>query len=438
MSELSIAEALTARSPGELEAVLASLTEHEADELLHDWSFWGRPKQQPPAGDWSFWLAMAGRGWGKTDTGSHWSAHKARTMPRSRGALIARTGADARDVMIEGPAGILAASPRGFYPHYEPSKRRLTWPNGAMATIYSADEPELLRGPQHHWGWCDELAAWSFIEEAWSNFLLGLRLGSCPQACITTTPKPLAILRGLIQDPACVVTRGATRENERNLAPVFLSSIVGKYQGTRRGRQELEGELLDEVEGALVTRAMIDQARTTEAPERLRIVVAIDPAVTSGEEADETGIAVAARGPDGHGYVLADLACHETPHGWATRAVSAYHARKADRMIAERNNGGEMVEATIRQVDRTVSLRTVSATRGKHVRFEPIAALYEQGRIHHVGHFPTLEDQLCSFTSEGYAGDRSPDRADALVWALSELFLEKRGVTPSDQYGRAA
>ncbi|PZN08384.1 MAG: ATP-binding protein [Bacillota bacterium] len=402
---------------------MADLSDEEAEALLYDWRFWARPKQLPPEGPWRIWLILAGRGFGKTRTGAEWVREQVERHGRRRIAIVGRTAADVRDVMVEGESGILSISPPWFRPVYEPSKRRLTWPNGAIATLYSADEPDLLRGPQHDAAWADELAAWR-RPEAWDNLMFGLRLGPDPRVVVTTTPRPVKIIRDLLQDPTCVVTRGSTYENAANLAPAFLEQIISRYEGTRLGRQELYGEVLDDVPGALWQRKRIDELRVREAPELVRVVVAIDPAVTSEEGSDETGIVVAGRGVDGHAYVLADRSCRMSPDGWARRAVKAYYDFDGDRIVGEVNNGGDLVETVIRTVDPKVPYKAVRASRGKAVRAEPVAALYEQGKVHHVGTFEHLEDQLCQITPDGYQGAGSPDRADALVWALTELMLE--------------
>jgi phage terminase large subunit-like protein len=370
------------------------------------------------------WLLLAGRGFGKTRTGAELvrmriGAHRARHV-----ALVAPTAADARDVMVEGESGLLAIAPPWDRPDYEPSKRRLTWANGAIATTYSAYEPERLRGPQHDFAWCDELAAWRY-PAAWDMLLFGLRLGADPRAIVTTTPRPTTLIKALVADPNVVVTRGTTYENAANLAPAFLDQIVRRYEGTRLGRQELDAEILEDVPGALWDHATIEAARLSALPELTRIVVAIDPAAGSGAHSDETGIVVAGKSGNGHGYVLGDLSGHYAPVEWARAAIAAYRAHGADRIVAEVNNGGEMVEATLRMVDPTVPFSAVHASRGKVARAEPVAALYEQGRVHHHGAFPVLEDQMCAFahdfdrTAAGY----SPDRVDALVWALTELLV---------------
>lgn len=416
----SVADQLRDLAPDELARRIDLLSQEEALALLYDWSFWARPEQLPPPGDWLVWLIQAGRGFGKTRTGAEWVRGQVETGQRGRLALVARTAADTRDVMVEGESGILAISPPWFRPKYEPSKRRLTWPNGALATLYSADEPDLLRGPQHDGFWTDEIAAWRFVE-AWDQLMFGLRLGAHPCGVATTTPRPTKLIRDLIKAPSTVVTRGTTRDNESNLAPSFLTLVVQKYQGTRLGRQELEGEILDDNPGALWHLGGIDRARVEKAPHLMRIVVGVDPAVTSNADSDETGIVVAGMDDQQppHFYVLADFSLQATPEGWARAAVKGYTDFDADRVVAEVNNGGDLVEAVVRGVDANVSYKAVRASRGKAVRAEPISALYEQGRVHHVGSFPTLEDQMCEF--DPITSTKSPDRMDALVWALTEL-----------------
>jgi phage terminase large subunit-like protein len=410
------------------DSLIASLSPNEALALLHDWRFWARSNQLPPEGRWRVWLLLAGRGFGKTRTGAELVRSRVATRSARRLALIAPTAADARDVMVEGESGILTISPQWDRPHWEPSRRRLTWPNGAIATFYSAEEPERLRGPQHDAAWCDELTSWRY-PEAWDMLMFGLRLGDDPRVVVTTTPRPTALLHALINDPTVVVTRGSTYENRPNLAPAFLDQIIRKYQGTRLGRQEIEAEILEDIPGALWHRAMIEAARARSAPALARIVVAIDPAATSGGTADETGIIVAGRDGIGHGWVLADLSGRYRPAEWAKTAIAAYRAHRADRIIAEVNNGGEMVEATLRVIDPNLPVAAVHASRGKASRAEPVAALYEQGKVHHLGAFPQLEDQMCNISRAGYGrvdapGLRSsPDRADALVWALSDLLV---------------
>ncbi|MFQ5534697.1 MAG: DNA-packaging protein [Sphingomonadales bacterium] len=393
-----------------------------------------RPSQLPPAGEWRVWLLLAGRGFGKTRTGAEWVRGLVEQGRATRVALLAPTAADARDVMIEGESGLLAVSPPWFRPKYEPSKRRLTWPNGATATAYSADEPDRLRGPQHDAAWADELAAWRY-PQAWDMLMLGLRLGENPRVVATTTPKPVKLVRELLASRTVTVTRGSTFENADNLAPAFLDQIVARYEGTRLGRQELYAEVLEDVPGALWRRAQLDALRVQRRPGLMRIVIAVDPAVSSSPGSDETGIVVAGLGDDGIGYVLEDLSLSTSPDGWARVVVAAYHRWKADRIVAEANQGGDLVELTLRTVDATISYRAVRATRGKAARAEPVAALYEQRKCHHVGAFPALEDQMCAFTIDFDRAKSgvSPDRVDALVWALTELML---GITPNPRIWR--
>jgi predicted phage terminase large subunit-like protein len=400
----------------------APLPDDDAQAVLDDWRVWARPSQLPPAGNWRVWLLLAGRGFGKTRSGAEWVRAQAQSGAAERIALVAPTARDARLVMVEGESGLLAIAPGRQRPVFEPSKRQLTWPNGAIATLFSADEPDRLRGPQFDAAWCDELAAWRY-PAAWDMLMMGLRLGENPRVVVTTTPKPVKLIRALLASPDCAVTRGGTRENAKNLAPGFLEAMLKQYYGTRLGRQELDAELLEDMPGALWSRDAIERARVEEAPVLRRVVVAIDPAASTGDDADETGIVVAALGQDSQGYVLDDLSGRFSPHDWASRALEAYRAHRADRIVAEVNNGGAMVEATLRVLDAGVSYKPVHASRGKLARAEPVAALYEQGRIHHVGAFPALEDQMCAFTGGRLSHVASPDRVDALVWALSELML---------------
>jgi phage terminase large subunit-like protein len=398
------------------------------DALENSWPALARPNQLPPSSTWwQIWLLLAGRGFGKTRTLAEWVCGQVACGQARRIALVAATAADARDVLVEGESGILAVAPPWCRPVYEPSKRRLTWPNGAIATTFSAEEPERLRGPQHDAAVCDELGSWS-RPETWDMLQFGLRLGRNPRCLVATTPRPTKLIRELLarEGHDVVVTRGSTYENRANLAPGFFDQVIRKYEGTRLGRQELLAEVLEDTPGALWNRDALDQCRREHAPELRRIVVAIDPAATSGEDADETGIIVAGKDGGGHGYVLADLSGRYSPADWAKTAISAYHRHHADRIVAEVNNGGEMVEATLRMVDPNVPFTAVRASRGKVIRAEPVAALYEQGRVHHVGAFPELEDQMCGLTTDfdrqraGY----SPDRVDALVWALTDLLVE--------------
>lgn len=395
--------------------ILASLSDEEKVELLYCWPRWARPEQLPPEGDWRTWLILAGRGWGKTKTGAEWVRSQIESGRCRRMAAIAPTAADVRDVMVEGESGLMAVCPPWNRPLYEPSKRRLTWPSGGIVTCYSADEPERGRGPQHDGLWADEVGSWRY-PEAWDIFMFGLRMGGDPRAVVTTTPKPIKLIKELVQAPTTTVTRGTSFENRRNLAPAFFDQIVKKYEGTRLGRQELLAEILDDNPNALWTRSAIEASRRLSAPDLERVVVAIDPAVTNDEGSAETGIVVAGRLGEEY-FVLEDRSLRASPRGWASEAIVAYKGHKADRIIGEANNGGDMIEGTLRNVDGEVSFTKVHASRGKITRAEPIAALYEQGRVHHVGMFLELEDQM----TEWEPGLPSPDRLDALVWALTEL-----------------
>jgi phage terminase large subunit-like protein len=425
-------ESLVSLSPQRRAKILSQLSDDEALELLYDWRVWARPEQLAPDGDWQFWLVLAGRGWGKTKAGAGWIHEEVEKRGPCRVALIGPTAADVRDVMIGGASGLLASAHPRRRPVYEPSKRLVTWPNGAIGLAFSADEPERLRGPQFDLGWGDEIAAWRYPDETWSNFQFGLRLGDDPRAVITTTPKPTKHIKELRADPLTVVTGGSTYQNRANLAKTFISRILRKYEGTRLGRQELHAEVLDDNPGALWKRAsMIEAHRVSRHPRLLRIVVAVDPAVSANAASAETGIIAAGLGEDGHGYVLGDYTLSDTPAKWGNAVVAAYNVHEADRVVGEVNNGGDLVEANVRTAARDakppceISYKAVRASRGKQTRAEPIAALYEQGRIHHVGSFPQLEDQLCDW--DPTTGAPSPDRLDADVWALTELMLGGAG-----------
>lgn len=414
------------------EAELAKLPDDVKAALRWHWPFWARPNQLEPEGEWRTWAAIAGRGFGKTRLGAEWVRKVAcGSTPLAPGrhrriAIIAETAADARDVLVEGDSGILAVHPHDFRPNYEPSKRRLTWPNGAIATLFNAVEPDQLRGPQHDAALCDELAKWRYARECWDQLQFGMRLGEHPQVVVTTTPRPIPVLKEILASADTVITRGSTMDNAGNLATSFMKAIVDRYAGTRLGRQELNAEMLDDVPGALWTRDMLDAARIKDAPELRRVVVAVDPSGTSGNDGgDDIGIVIAGIGMDGRAYVLGDWSCNMSPDGWGRRVREAFTHYRADRIIAERNFGGAMVEAVIRAVDAKLPVTMVTASRGKIARAEPIAALYEQARVTHVGSFPALEDQMCAMTPTGFIGEGSPDRADALVWALSDLMLGK-------------
>jgi len=409
--------------------------------LKHHWPFWARPDQLPPTDDeWTTWLILAGRGWGKTRTGAETIRDWVMSGKYGRIALVGETTGDVRGVMVDGESGLLNIGPKDERPTYYPSLRQLKWPNGAIATTYNATEPDQLRGPQHDAAWCDEIAKWQYLQDTWDQLQFGLRLGSKPRQILTTTPRPLPLLKKMLNDPFVRVTKGHTMDNRGNLAESFLHQIEDRYGGTRFGRQELAGEILDDMPGALWTREILDIHRVKEAPRELeRIIIAVDPATTSGEDSDETGIVAVgvASDDDGfqRGYVLEDASLKGQPEEWARKAVHLYRKYDADRIVAEKNQGGEMVASVIRAVDRNAPVKLVHASRGKIVRAEPISALYEQGRIHHVGRLDLLEDQMCLFTNDmDRKKSGSPDRVDALVWGFTELFdrITRRARKPVD------
>ncbi len=422
MTEKSWAEVLAGLSPEQLTELVGGLSPEQQREVLYDWRLWRRPKQATPDGEWRTWLILAGRGFGKTRTGAEFVREQVCNGTAKHIALVGATAADVRDVMIEGESGLLTVFPPNQRPQYEPSKRRVTFYNGAQASAYSADEPDRLRGPNHDLAWADELAAWRY-SEAWDQLTLGLRIGTHPRSVVTTTPRPVDVIRRLMRtdDGSVHLTRGSTYENVKNLAPAFVDEILKRYEGTTLGRQELHAEVLDDLEGALWHRSRLDELRVIKHIELKRIVVAVDPAISNRAESAETGIIVAGIGIDNQAYVLDDLSMRGSPGEWAQAVVSAYHKYKADRIVLEANQGGDMVRHTIATVERNAPIKLVHASRGKRTRAEPVAALYEQGRVHHVGFYPQLEDQLCGWVPD--YGD-SPDRLDALVWALTELMIE--------------
>lgn len=448
-------------SPERRHAFYAALSNDEARALEFDWRFWARPAQLPPGSlgavapvtwkgvpvydPWSVWAIIAGRGFGKTRTGAEFAIDKARAMPGSHGALVGATADDVRKTMLSSglehmdeASGILKISPPDFRPEYAPSLRTLTWPNGTVATLYSAEEPDRLRGPQHHWGWVDEVAAWAKNLEAWNQLLYGMRLGDTPQICLTTTPRAVAILKELLNAVGTVVSRGRTRDNAANLSPIFLQQIEAKFAGTRMGRQELEGELLEDVQGALWQWAMWERAGARYPAghtfdELERTVVAVDPSGGDGPDNDEQGIVIVAKlpGRDVRCAVLEDRSCKLSPDGWGRRVVQAYLDYEADRVVYEANYGGQMVEQTIQTAARDMNAghiptRAVTAMKGKQVRAEPVSALYEQNRVAHVGVLPELEAELCTWVPN--SGSRSPNRLDALVYGITDLALG--GATP--------
>lgn len=465
-ANVAVASLLAELPPHEREIFFLSLTPQEAALLAYDWSFWGRPSQQEPFGDWAVWLAMAGRGFGKTRMGSEWvRAQMCGSTPLTGGrvrhmALVAETAADARDVMVQSAGGILRCHPPEYRPLYKPSLRRLEWPNGAIAHTYSADDPEQLRGPEHEAAWSDELAKWRYAQETWDMLQFGLRVGDNPRQLVTTTPRPIPVVRELLEASDTYVTRGSTYENYENLSPKFIAKMEEKYEGTRLGRQELHAEVLDDVPGALWTRKMLEvrSAQNPKAagmrkgetlPDMRRVVVGVDPSGTSGEidmrrrearggdhedeAGDDVGIVAAGLGDDGIVYILDDATVNWGPADWARRVVETYRRHDGDMIVGEANFGGAMVEHTIRTVDKRVPYRPVHASRGKVVRAEPIAALYEQGRVRHCGSLAKLEDQMIYMTQRGYEGAGSPDRLDAAVWAITDLVFGRSargGVVP--------
>lgn len=410
---------------------LDDLTPEETYALLYDWQYSARPEQLTPMGNWSIHVILSGRGWGKTRTAAEDVKAYGLAHPKSRIAVIAPTFGDARDTCIEGESGLLSILPPDKIAAWNRSLGELVLTNGARYKIFSAAEPERLRGPQNHRAWWDELCASraNDIERSWHNLMFGLRLGKHPQLVVTTTPKPLRFLRELVSRPDVIVTRGSTFENTANLPETALAEFKARYSGTRVGRQELLGEILDDIEGALWTREQIESAKVRILPEMRRIVVAVDPAITAGEDSDMTGIAVVGLGVDGICYVLYSEGVRMSPDAWARRVVGLYHLFEADRIIAEVNQGGDLVVSVIRTVEKTIPVKIVRASRGKLVRAEPVAALWEQGRVKlFIGEYQgkkadhvLLEDQMCSYT--GLPGEESPDVLDAKVYAVSELAL---------------
>ncbi len=390
--------------------------------LQRDWRFVGNLPQQPPKGDWRTWLLIGGRGSGKTRAGAEWIHAVASSGRQSelRIALVAETLGDAREVMIDGISGICRIA-RRRRPVFEVSRRRLLWPNGAVAQVFSSEDPESLRGPQFHMAWADELGKWKYPQETWDMLQFGLRLGEAPRQLVTTTPRPIPLLKALLADPTARVARMPTAMNARNLSPDFLKAMENRYGGTRLGRQEIGGELIDDREGALWKRADLEAITDADHEPLSRVVVAVDPPSGAGEHSC-CGIVVAGQGMSGRFVVLSDSSVEaETPAGWARAVVAAFCRHEADRVVAEINQGGEMVRAMLQSIDAPLPLTLVRASRGKFARAEPVAALYEQGRVRHAGRFEQLEDQMTDFTADGLSSGRSPDRLDALVWAMTAL-----------------
>ena len=428
---------------------MAGLSPEAAETLLRDWRLWARDNQLPPPGEWFTWLILAGRGFGKTRTGVEYVLERVEAGQARRIALVAPTAADGRDTMVEGESGILACAPKRNLPIYEPSKRRLTWPNGAIATLFSAEEPERLRGPQHDTAWCDELAAWKYPDDTWSNLLFGLRLGD-PRVCVTTTPRPIPLLKALLKEEDTQPTRGSTYDNVANLSPKAVAKLKKAYEGTRLGRQELNAEILEDTPGALWTLRLFEANRVRVAPDLVRLAVAVDPQAADpkaglnpdSDKAAETGIIAGGVDASGQAFVLRDASGRYTPAEWGEIVVLLHDELQADHVVIEVNQGGAMAVLVItvaaeklwrekKRASKTIVVRAVHASRGKATRAEPISSLDEQGRIHHVGVFARLEDQCATWVP----GQKSPDRLDARVWLLTDLML---GPGQADSYDEIA
>jgi phage terminase large subunit-like protein len=443
-----MAEKLALLSEEARTAMLAQFSDEEWDALEYDWNFWSRPSQQAPLGNWLGWLIMTGRGWGKNRTAAEFCVGEIRANRSSRSGFIARTGPDMRDVVIEGESGIMRICPPDFRPLWEPSKRRLSWPNGAITHTYSADEPDVLRGPQHDLIWGDELAAWKF-REAWTNAMFGLRMGLNPRWIATTTPKVTPLMKSLLleakpreqyenmsvgdQRGAIILSGGSTYENLANLAPAFIKEVIRRAEGTRIAKQEIYGKMLEDSPDALWKRQQLEDDRVIKAPPLRNVVVAVDPAASASEDSSETGIMVCGVDEAGHGYLIEDSTIKGKPEQWGAAAVAAFHKHQANRIIAETNNGGDMVISVIMAVDKMVPTKKITASRAKYTRAEPVAALYAQHIMHHVGYYAELEDQLCLWVP----GEESPDRLDALVWAFSDLLVDLKAKVYGRDFGIA-
>ena len=412
-------------------ALLRELGPKKTEELQHNWEFWARPEQLEPEGIWNVWVALAGRGWGKTRAGAEWVRHRIKKGDKIV-HCVAPTKGDVRRVMVEGDSGLLNVCWKGDktyrgkhigFPTWSPTNNTLTWENGSKAVFFSAEDPERLRGPQAYSAWTDELCAWRNAQETWDMLQFGLRLGKRPQVFVTTTPKTTKLIRTILDDDKTTISKGSTYDNSANLADTFLDAVRKTYEGTRLGRQELYAEILDEASGALWNRGLLAKCEVDkeEVPTLNRIVVSIDPAVTSNAESDMTGIVVAGLDVNGTVYVLEDHTGRYTPQQWASKAVELYREHMADRIVAERNQGGDMVRHTLHTEDETVPVKLVHASRGKMARAEPVSALYEQDKVRHVRGLNDLEDQMVQWEPLGSIG--SPDRLDALVWAITDLSL---------------
>ena len=415
----------TQLSPAEQIELLAALKRRDIERWRRDWPIFSHAHQCPPEGGWTTWLLIGGRGSGKTRAGAEWVRSIAAGNAPQAGhiALVGESEHDVREVMIEGVSGLLAVHAHGERPTWISSRRRLQWDNGAIAYAFSAEDPESLRGPQFDAAWCDELAKWRHADATFDMLQFGLRLGKRPRQVITTTPRPIPLIKRLLKDRrSTVVTHARTQANALNLAPAFIDTVLARYAGTRLGRQEIDGEIVEDRPDALWSRALIESCRVAEAPALARIVVAVDPPASSSKRADACGLVAAGRAEDGKIYVLADeTVAGLSPAGWAAQAVALWRRLSADALVAEVNQGGDMVRAVIAEADPSVPVQAVRAKRGKWLRAEPVAHLYEQGRVKHVGAFPAREDELCDFGLDGLSSGRSPDRLDALVWAIATL-----------------
>jgi phage terminase large subunit-like protein len=410
--------------------ILTKLGNRWTYALGYDWGTFSHQHQKPPPGDWTTWLLLGGRGAGKTRAGAEWVKRLAIDYGEkcSPIALIGETEHDAREVMVEGVSGLLAAHAGHERPVWIPSRRRVEWRSGAWAQVFSAEDPESLRGPQFAAAWCDELAKWRHAEATFDMLQFGLRVGERPRQVITTTPRPIALLKRLIADPNTRLTHAATAANARHLAPVFLDNVLARYAGTRLGRQEIDGEIVEERADALWTRARIEACRVTAAPPLARIVVAVDPPASAGKGADACGLVAVGRAEDGTIYVIADeTVAAVSPGLWSRKAIALWRRLEADALVVEVNQGGDMVRAVIGEADPSVPVTAVRARKGKWLRAEPVAALYEQGKVKHAGAFPALEDEMCDFGLDGLSGGRSPDRLDAMVWAVTALTFGAKG-----------
>ncbi|OKL43207.1 ATP-binding protein [Pseudovibrio exalbescens] len=421
---------------GKTEVFLNSLTRQQLRFLQHEWSAFAHPHQLPPKGQWHTWLIMGGRGCGKTRAGAEWVRALATgkpwagqpELPAGAGqiALVGQTYHDVREVMVEGVSGVMNIHPRHERPAWSSSRRRLEWPNGVVARCFSSEDPEALRGPQFAVAWCDELAKWRYAQETYDMLQFGLRLGECPRQLVTTTPRVVPVLKRILAEETTMTTRASTMTNAGFLAPGFLEGMMRRYGGTRLGRQELDGELIADREDGLFLRKWFELGRIPEVSNLLRIVIAIDPPATATDRSDACGIVAAGLDEAGTGYILRDRSKRGLrPREWAQRAIDLYHELQADCVVAEANQGGEMVREVMARADPAVPVKLVHATRSKRRRAEPVALLYEQGRVYHVGQYPELEDEMADFAPTGLSSGRSPDRLDALVWALSELMLNQ-------------